>query len=406
MNVMGAARPGKAHAAGRLVIAQRAVARCGRGHPWVFANEILSCAPEKIAPGAVVTLVSPKGEAVGSATFNPHALIACRLLAESPKTAIDADFFATRLARAEALRRRFLTEPFYRLVHGEADGLPGIVIDRFGDVFVLQLNTAGAEALLAPLLDGLRKACAPRAVVLRRDAPARQLEGLDILPPEVVGEFAQAVVVVPEGGVTFLADLLGGQKTGWYFDQRRNRASIAGWAQNARLLDLYCHTGGFALRAAAAGARSVLAVDTAQPALALAEEAARRNGLSDRVSFQRADARSILRTLGQAGERFDIVVADPPPFARRAKDMPAARKAYARLAHDAARVTAEGGLLALASCSHHLGQDRLLEACSRGLRGAGRSARLIHVAGADLDHPLHPALPESRYLHMLFFVLD
>ncbi len=406
MNVMGAAEPETAQAAGRLVIAQRAVARCGRGHPWVFANEILSGSPAQISPGAVVTLVSPKGEAVGSATFNPHALIACRLLAESPKTVIDADFFAARLTRAEALRRRFLAEPFYRLAHGEADGLPGVVIDRFGDIFVVQLNTAGAEALRTPLLEGLQEACAPRAVVLRRDAPARRLEGLEILSPEVIGAFAQAVVAVPEGGVAFLADLLGGQKTGWYFDQRRNRTWIAERAQDARLLDLYCHTGGFALRAAAAGARAVLAVDTARPALALAEEAACRNGLSDRVSFQRAEVRSFLRTLGRAGERFDIVVADPPPFARRAKDLPAARKAYARLAHDAARVTAEGGLLALASCSHHVGEEALLEACSRGLRGAGRAARLIHVAGADLDHPLHPALPESRYLHMLFFVLD
>ncbi len=403
---MGKARLETAQAAGRIVIAQRAVARCGRGHPWVFANDILSRSPETIAPGAVVTLVSPKGEAVGLATFNPHALIACRLLAESPKTVIDADFFAMRLKRAEALRRRFLAEPFYRLVHGEADGLPGVVIDRFGDVFVLQLNTVGAEALLTPLLNGLREACAPRAVVLRRDAPSRRLEGLAILPPEVVGRLTQAVVGVPEGGVTFQADLLGGQKTGWYFDQRRNRSLVAGWARNARLLDLYCHTGGFALRAAAAGARSVLAVDTAQAALALAAETADRQGLSDRVSFQRTDARSILRALRQAGERFDIVVADPPPFARRAKDRPAAQKAYARLTHDAAQVTAEGGLLALASCSHHVDQEGLLDACSRGLRGAGRSARLIHVAGADLDHPLHPALPESRYLHMLFFVLD
>lgn len=392
--------------AARLVIDRRAVTRWGRGHPWIFANEILSRPAEDVPPGAVVTLVSPKGEAVGLATFNPHALIACRRLAESPKTVIDAEFFAARLRRADALRRRFLPQPFYRLVHGEADDLPGLVIDRFGDVFVLQLNTAGAEALLPCLLDGLHAACAPAAVVLRRDAPARRLEGLELRPPEVISRLARPVVDVPEGGVTFRADLLGGQKTGWYFDQRRNRALIAGWAQEARVLDLYCHTGGFALRAAAGGARRVLAVDTARPALALAEEAARENGLADQVAFRHGDVRAVLRTLGQEGERFEIVVADPPPFARRARDVPAARRAYARLAHDAARVTAEGGLLALASCSHHVTEETLLEACSRGIRGAGRTARLIHVAGADLDHPLHPALPESRYLHMLFFILD
>ena len=403
---MGEERTDTVRPAAQLVIDQRAVRRCGRGHPWVFANEILARSPEDVAPGAVVTLVSPKGEAVGLATCNPHALIACRLLAESPKTVIDAAFFATRLERAQALRRRFLAEPFYRLVHGEADGLPGLVIDRFGDVFVVQLNTAGAEALRAPLLEGLQAACAPRAVVLRRDAPARRLEGLDIMPPEVIGQLPQAVVDVPEGGVIFRADLLGGQKTGWYFDQRRNRALVAAWARNARVLDLYCHSGGFALRAAAAGARAVLAVDSAQSALDLAAEAARRNGLADRVTLRRGDVRTVLRTLARAGERFDVVVADPPPFARRAKDLPAARKAYARLAHDAARVTAEGGLLALASCSHHVSETVLLEACRRGLRGAGRPARLVHVAGADADHPLHPALPESRYLHMLFFVLD
>ncbi len=403
---MGEAKTETVRPATRLVIDRRAVTRCGRGHPWVFANEILSRSSEDVAPGAVVTLVSPKGEAVGLATYNPHALIACRLLAESPKTVIDAAFFATRLKRAEALRWRFLAEPFYRLVHGEADGVPGFVIDRFGDIFVVQLNTAGAEALRAPLLEGLQEACAPRAVVLRRDAPARRLEGMEIMPSEVIGHLEQAVVNVREGGVIFRADLFGGQKTGWYFDQRRNRALVADWARDARLLDLYCHTGGFALRAAAAGAQRVVAVDTAQSALTLAEEAARRNGLVDRVTFRRGDVRSLLRTLKRAGERFDVVVADPPPFARRAKNLPAARKAYARLAYEAAQVTAEGGLLAIASCSHHVSETVLLEACGRGIRGAGRSARLVHLAGADVDHPLHPALPESRYLHMLFFVLD
>ncbi len=393
--------------AGRLVIAARAVARLGRGHPWVYANEILETgSPDGLPPGALVSLVSDKGEAMGLATFNRHSLIAARRLAESPKTVVDAAFFAARLGAAARLRERLLGRPFYRLAHGEADGLPGIVVERFGDVFVVQLNTAGAEMLAGVLLAGLRRAFKPAAVVLRRDAPVRRQEGLELAEPEVIGDLPDPVVAVPEGGVRFFADLAGGQKTGWYFDQRRNRDLVAGWAAGRRVLDLYCHGGGFALRAAAAGAREALGIDTAAPALALAERAAEENGLSGRARFLRADVRGALKELAGAGERFDMVVADPPPFARVRRDVPAALKAHARLAHDAARVVAEGGLLALASCSHHVSEEALLEASARGLRGAGRQARLIHAGGADVDHPLLPALPESRYLAMLFFALD
>lgn len=293
--------------------------RVRAGHPWAFANELnLDAAARALAPGAAVTLTAADGRPLGTATFNLHSLIAARLFTREPDIVLDGGFLTGRLASALALRRRFFDAPYYRLVHAEGDGLPGFVIDRFGDALVVQANTAGAERLLPDLLAALSEVVAPRQVVLRNDSPVRALEGLPLEVRVAVGEVS-GPVEVEEGGCRFPADLLAGQKTGWFYDLAPARGLMAGLACGGRMLDVYCHTGGFSVRAAMAGARAVQALDRSEPALVLAAAAAERNGMAGICRFQRGDAFAGLERLGSAGERFEAVIADPPSFVKSKK---------------------------------------------------------------------------------------
>jgi 23S rRNA (cytosine1962-C5)-methyltransferase len=380
--------------------------RLRAGHPWVFSNELAwSADMRRLAPGVVVQLEAAGGRPEGAFMFNPRSLIAARRLARDPAAAIDRDFVAARLERAGALRALMFAAPFHRLCHAEADGLPGLVIDRYGDVLVVSHNTAGMAALEAEILDALRSLHRPAAVVARDDSPARALEGL----PERVAVLAGALperVVVEEGGVTFPIDPLGGQKTGWFYDQRFNRDTVAALARGRRVLDLYCHTGAFGLRCAAEGAARVTLADRSEPALALAAETARANGLADRVSIERAEAFALLERLAGEGTRFDLVVCDPPAFAKSRKDHGPALKGYEKLARLAASVVAPGGFLFLASCSHHVAAEEFAASVARGLARAGREGRVLRSAGAGPDHPVHPHLPESAYLKTELLQLD
>jgi 23S rRNA (cytosine1962-C5)-methyltransferase len=314
-------------------------------------------------------------------------------------------FLLRRLERALKLRERLYRVPYYRLVHAEADGLPGLVVDRFGGVLAVQANTAGM-ALLEPLIvEALRTLTAPEAIVLRNDSPARALEGLDSEVRVALGAI-DGPVTVEENGVAFGADVLAGQKTGWFFDQRDNRAFVAGLAAGARVIDLYCYSGGFAVAAAQAGAAAVTGLDRSEGALALAVAAAERNGLGGVCEFRRAEVFAEAAALGAAGERFDVVIADPPAFARSKRDVPAALRGYRKLARLAAGLAAPGGFVFLASCSHNVGAAEFAEAARRGLADAGRVGRILREAGAGPDHPVHPSLPESAYLKSLTLALD
>lgn len=380
--------------------------RLRRGHPWIYSNEIrMDEAARALAPGTLVRVIDAGGEALGVASFNPHTLIAARLFSRDTEAVIDVGFLAARLGAALALRGALYDEPFYRLIHSEADGLPGIVIDRYGEALCCQPNTAGADGLTGALLEALDSVLAPRAVVLRGDAPARALEGL---PAEV--RLAKGTLEEPvelrEEGTRFYADLESGQKTGWYFDQRDNRSFLARLAAGHRVLDAYCHSGGFALRAAAAGAASVLGIDSSQPALALAGRAAEANGFSARCRFERAKAFEALERLNAEGARFDAVVCDPPSFVKTRKELKAGLRAYRKLARLAAGLASPGGDLLLASCSHNVERADFLDAVRAGLLDAGRSGRIIRDAGAGPDHPVHPALPETAYLKCLVLRLD
>jgi len=371
--------------------------RLKAGHPWAYSNEI-AMQPEyrDIPGGALVRLEGDDGRRFGAFMFNPHSLIAGRRLDADPDAVIDAAWIAGRMAAAAALRAKVTDTPYHRLVHAEADRLPGLVIDRYGDVAVLQANAAGMARLLPEILAALLEVRAWRAVVARNDAPVRRLEGLSEEVRLLHG--AEAASVVEEGGVVFPVDPLAGQKTGWFFDQRPHRDRVAALAAGARVLDVFCHTGAFGLRSAAAGAAHVTLVDASALALEHAKEAAERNGLFSRVAIRRGDAFELLAELAAFGERFEIVVCDPPAFVKARKDLGAGLRGYARMARLAAPLVAPGGFLFLASCSHHVDPAAFGAAVADGLHRAGREGRVVHAGGAGPDHPLHPHLPESAYL--------
>ncbi len=380
--------------------------RAEAGHPWVYSNEVqMDAAAKALPPGSLVTLRSAGGDPLGVASFNPHTLVSARLFDRDAKRRIDHEFFIERLERALSLRRRLYAEPYYRLVHAEADGAPGLVADRFGEALVLQLNTSGMARLESELIAACDAALAPAIIVLRNDSAARALEGLDSEVRLAKGELAGPIELI-ENGTRFLADAREGQKTGWFFDQRDNRRFVASLAAGARVLDLYCYTGGFAVAAARAGADAVLGLDRSEPALALAAASAERNGVGERCRFQRADAFGELARLSAEGARFDLVIADPPAFVKSKKDLGPGLRGYRKLARLAASLVAPGGVLFLASCSHNVEPPDFAEAVRRGLEDAGRTGRILRSAGAAPDHPVHPWLPESAYLKAEVLVLD
>jgi 23S rRNA (cytosine1962-C5)-methyltransferase len=359
-------------------------------------------AAKAITPGSVVNVRGEDGRAFGTGYFNPKSLIAIRLFSDDCDVAIDRDFFTARLKRAMALRDSLYDRPFYRLVHAEGDGLPGLVIDRFDDTLTVQVGTAGMERQIETLIQSLEIVLKPKTIMLRNDAPSRALEGLESYVKTAKGTGHR--IAVEENGTRYIADLAEGQKTGWYYDQRDNRAFIARLAKGKTVLDAYSYTGGFGILAAKSGAKEVVCLDSSAPALAIAEESARSNGVT--IQAVKADVFEELERLKASGETFDIVLADPPPFVKSKKDLEPGAKAYRKLARLAADVTAPGGLMMIASCSHNIPPERFAQECAQGLLRAGRRAALIRQSGAGPDHPVHPLLPESAYLKALAYALD
>jgi 23S rRNA (cytosine1962-C5)-methyltransferase len=381
--------------------------RVAHGHPWVYANEVrMDTDAKALSPGTLVRLVRVDGKPLGVGTFNPRALIAFRLFSTDPDATIDRRFFGERLAAALALRGRLVDGPHYRLLHAEADGVPGLVADRFGEVVAVQVGTAGMETLLPEFLAALDEAVRPATVVLRNDGAGRALENLASYVRVAKGAL-QGPVEAREGALGFLADPLAGQKTGWFFDQRDNRAFVARLGRDAgRALDLYCYAGAFAIALARAGASAVVGVDRSEPALALARRAAAANGVAARCAFRTAEVFATLEELAAAGETFDVVVADPPAFVKSKKDLKSGLKGYRKLARLAAGVVAPGGFLFIASCSHNVEAAAFADEVARGLFAAGRTGRIVRSSGAAPDHPVHPHLPETSYLKTLTLQAD
>jgi len=385
----------------KLVILKRGEERrIQGGHLWVFSNEIkeVSGAPES---GDVVELRRHDGKFLGLGFYNSHSLIAFRLLTTREEE-IGIDFFKKRIQEANAIRRRiYPRSPMYRCVHGESDFLPGLVIDRYGEYFTIQTYSAGMDKRLTLICDVLESLYHPKGIAERNESPLRSLERL----PDRKGTIRGSIELcnLTEHGIEYEIDILEGQKTGFYLDQRENRKAIRRFAKAARVLDCFCNEGGFALNAAAAGAREVLGVDVSEPAIARARKNAARNNLDKICKFESREVFDALKKLTQEQARFDLIILDPPSFARSKKNLPTARRGYQEINTAAMRLLSEDGILATGSCSHHVTDELFLDIVSASAKNAGRRTQLLEWRGAALDHPILPAMPETKYLKFGIF---
>ena len=392
--------PADALALPELRLKPREGRRLNAGHLWVFSNEVdTERTPlTGFAPGALCRVIGDRDHFLGYAYVNPHALICARILGRDARFVPGKSLLVHRLQVALALRERLYPKPFYRLVHGESDGLPGLVLDRYGDVVVGQVGTAGMEALKADIVTAVEQVIAPRAMVWKNDSGARELESLPSYVEAALGE-VPAHVEVEENGVRFRVPMGSGQKTGWFYDQAANRAAFLKYVPGRRVLDVFSYLGAWGLAAARAGATEVVCVDSSAPALELLQASAADNGLP--VDARRGDAFDVLAALREAGERFDVVVVDPPAFIKRRRDIPKGQAAYRKLNQLAMQLLPRDGILVSCSCSHHLAQDELIGAVQQAARHLGRFVQIVEVGGHAPDHPIHPAMPETRYLKAL-----
>ncbi|WP_417600958.1 RSP_2647 family RNA methyltransferase [Pararhodobacter oceanensis] len=376
------------------------------GFPWVYADElVLDRRTQALAPGTLAVLEDADRKPMGLVTVNPLSKIVARMLDRDAEAQIDVAWLTARLSHALAMRETLYDAPFYRLVHAEADGLPGVIIDRFGDTAVIQPNAAWAEAHLDALQEALVAVTGVKVIVKNGAGRARQLEGL-VEETVVLSGTPDGPVPVQMNGATYMADVLGGQKTGLFFDQRDNHAFAARLGRGGRVLDMFSHVGGFGLAALAAGATSALAVDGSEPALKLAQQGAEAMGMAERFETRQGDAFDTLEALSNEGAQFELVVCDPPAFAPNRKALDAGLRAYERIARLAAPLVAPGGYLVLCSCSHAADLAQFRNSSARGIGRGGRRAQLIHTGFAGPDHPMLPQLAESGYLKALVFRLN
>ncbi len=377
--------------------------RLRQGHVWVFSNEVdVAQTPlSSLTAGELVLVADSRGEPFGIAYANPASLICARLLSRDGACLIDHNFLRRRFESALRLRQRLYEKPFYRLVYGESDGLPGLVIDRFGDVLTIQITTAGMERLRELLLSAVDDLLAPRVIVLKNTSGLRQLEGLASYTEVVKGNLI-GPVEIEENGVRFLVDPVNGQKTGWFYDHRHNRALAAKLSAGQRVLDLFSYSGAWGVQAAASGAEAVDCVDSSEAALALAAANARLNGVDPRIRSVRDDAFEFLQRARQERRRYDLIILDPPALIKRKKDFKAGVEAYRRINQMALQILAKEGILVSAACSYHLGRDTLHEILRATARHLDRTLIFLASEGQGRDHPVHPAIPETDYLKAFF----
>src|SRR5580704_16619456 len=374
--------------------------RLHAGHLWIFSNEVDTGQTPlpKFKAGELVRVLAHNDLALGLAYVNPKSLIAARML-ETWKIP-DTGWLAARIRAAMTLRDRLYPEPYYRLVYGESDGLPGLVVDRYGTSCVVQIGTAGMEQLKPQILEALIQVAKCEAVLFKNDSSAREMEGLPCYVEGVKGSFDAPALVI-EDGLKFRAPLVEGQKTGWFFDQAANRRALAKYLPpGARVLDVFSYVGAWGIRAAHLGAREVTCVDSSAAALEMAAANAERNRL--KLVTRKGDAFDVLEEFARQGARFDVVIVDPPAFAKRKKDLPKALAAYKRLNQLAIQVLAPEGILVSCSCSFHVSAEDLPDAIAKAARGAGKHVQILEMGGQAPDHPVHPAIPETRYLKAYF----
>jgi len=374
------------------------------GYPWVFRSEVHNAKEaDAIAPGSIVDFTREKGDFVGRGYYNPKPQLVGRIMTLNADEKIEKFFIYHRIEKAMVYRDRLYGQPFYRLIHAESDGMPGLVVDRFGDVVVAQVNTAGMQMLWPHIESALKSLLRPKAIVLRNDSGARTQEGLDESVTVVYGELPEDVITIQEGNTKFHVDVKNGQKTGWFFDQRDNRVWAAELAKGGSLLDAFCHTGGFGVVAALNGAENVTFLDSSSEALMMVDKNTALNGIANKCQTIEGKAFDMMEKLPHMGRKYDVVCVDPPAFIKSRKDLGPGMKGYQKLALLAAPLVEKSGYLFFASCSHHAEVKDLIEVVSGGLAKTGRPFQLIKTSGAGPDHPVHPLLPETGYLKALTF---
>lgn len=380
--------------------------RIRHGHPWAWADDLVLDRRSKAVPaGALALLEDAERQPMGIGVATVNARIGLRVLDRAPDAVIDIDWLRAKIARAVALREALYDAPFYRLIHAEGDGLPGLIVDRFGDTLVMQPNAIWLEERLDDLTTILAEATGATTLIKNGTSRARALEELPEEMLTLTGTAPTGPIEVPMNGAIYMADVMGGQKTGLFYDQRPNHAFMANLSKDSRVLDVFTHVGGFALASLAAGAKSALAVDASEPALTLAGQGASAMGCADRFTTRQGDAFTVMEALAAEGAKFDVVIADPPAFAPSKPALDKGLRAYERVARIAASLVAEGGTLMLCSCSHAADLTKFRASCIRGIGRAGRDPRIIYTGFAGPDHPVHPSLSDTGYLKALAFTL-
>ena len=386
-----------------LTLKGQADRRLRAGHLWIYSNEVdVAASPLKnFQPGEQVQVKSASGKSMGMAYINPHSLICARLFSRETKYRLDKSLFVHRLNMALSLRDSISDQPYYRLVYGDSDFLPGLVVDRFGDVLVVQIATVGMELVKQALVEALIQVLKPRGILLKNNSRIRKAEALPDYVEVAYGEVPQYVPAI-ENGVHFNIPVLDGQKTGWFYDHRASRARLANYVKGKSVLDVFSYIGGWGVQAATFGAESVTCIDASEFALDQVEANAELNHVREKVGTLQGAAFEAMKMLIDEGERFDIVIIDPPAFIPRRKDIKSGEQAYRRANELAIRLIKKGGILVSGSCSMHLGRDRLTDILRASARHLDRDLQILEQGGQSFDHPIHPAIPEKDYLKTVF----
>ena len=385
-----------------LLLKKNEERRLRAGHLWIYSNEVDTRKTPLggFEAGSLAVVQSATGQALGAAYVNPHSLICARLLSRRPRTTFDTGFFERYISSALRLRESLFERPFYRMVFGESDFLPGLVVDRYDDVLVVQITTAGMERFRTEILEALQQLVSPAGILLLNDNPVRALEGLD-QATQVIGVVPESITL-EEGGARFEIPLGSGQKTGWFFDQRDNRFAMHKYVKGKSVLDVFSYVGAWGVQAAVAGAAEVCCVDSSKTALEAVRKNCLANKVEDRVSIEGGDAFDVMAAMKEAGRKFEVVIVDPPAFIKRRKDIKKGEQGYARLNRLAMQLLAPDGILISCSCSMHLSESRLQNILLQSARKLARTVQIIERGFQAIDHPVHPAIPETAYLKALF----
>ena len=373
------------------------------GHLWVFSNEIdnKQSPLKNFSAGQHVNVCRQDGRILGSAYVNPHSLISARIYSARANQILDQVFIQEKLQAALDLRESLYPTAFYRLCHSEGDFLPGLVVDRFGDYFSVQLNTFAMDGLRDEVIEALQSIVACKGIVLRNDSSLRELEGLPLTSEVVFGDIPETIEMQLPGQL-FNVDLLSGQKTGWFYDQAENRRLMQAYVKSRSVLDVFSYSGSWTVAALAAGATQVTAVDRSAAALTTLEQNIALNAYSDQVSCIQSDAMQAIRQLKQEQAQYDVVIVDPPAFIKRKKDHKKGLGAYYDLNHSAMQLVKPGGIFISASCSFHLSASELQRSLLKAAQRLQRPLQILHQGQAGPDHPVHPAIAETNYLKAYF----